>query len=169
MLTFLTLTTLLFALITLAVLAIVDLRTRLLPNTLVLALLLIGLAFHILTLFYFVEPIDLVYGALVGGGILYFIKTIAEKFYGPDALGMGDVKLMGVAGIWLGSYYVLLALTVGAIAGLVHGLIIGLYKIRKGDKDFKFSTLNIPAGPGFIIGIIIVAILKFWALPEYLP
>ena len=168
MLTILILTTLCLTLITLGALAVIDLHTRLLPNTLVFTFLSLGFAFHVLTLFYFVEPLDLIYGALIGGGILLLIRTIAEKFYGPDALGLGDVKLMAAAGLWLGSYHILPALSIGAFMGLAHGLGIGFWKIKQGEKDFKFSTLSLPAGPGFIAGIIIVGLLKFKDLPEYL-
>lgn len=145
-------------------LSIVDLRIRLLPNTLVLAFLVCGIVFHLCTLFGFLSPPELLLGAAVGAGILYAIRAVAMRFYGEDALGLGDVKLLGAGGVWLGPYFILIALTLGALLGIAHGLGITLYQwAAKGVKP-NLHTLSVPAGPGFALGIALAGLLKFAGL-----
>lgn len=154
------------AICALAFLVIIDLKTRILPNKYVLIFFLSGILFHLASSFHYLPPLHLLYGALVGGGILYGIRLAAERFYGPDSLGMGDVKLMAAAGVWLGPYHILLALSLGAMAGIVHGVGIVFWNRFRHDKIISFATLTLPAGPGFIFGVIVVALMQFWTFPD---
>lgn len=149
---------LLAALGLLTALAVIDLRTMLLPNKLVFPFFMLALVFHLVTGFVFAAPLEIIAGAIVGGGLLWAIRIVASRFYGDDALGLGDVKLMGAAGAWLGSHDILTALILGAFAGIVHGIGIAI-----GEKR-SLKTLSLPAGPGFIIGIVIAGFIKFWPL-----
>lgn len=149
------------ALFSLAVLTYIDLKVRLLPNTYVLAFALFGLAFHFSTGLRFTSPVDMALGILVGGGLLYTVRFFSNRLYQQDTLGLGDVKLMMAAGIWLGGHDVLSAIIFGAAAGIVHGLLIALLEWRKTKKPVRLSHLALPAGPGFIIGIIASAVIKF--------
>lgn len=168
MITLLSLLALFIAVGLLCILAVIDLRTKLLPNVYVYPYALLAIMFHGLTGFSNTTPDQILLGALCGGGLLYGIRLIANTIYKTDTLGLGDVKLMGAAGLWLGFDYIFLALCVGAFAGVVHGLIyIAFIKIKTG-KLLKLGTLSIPAGPGFIVGIILVGILKFQGLPHTL-
>lgn len=164
MTTTITITCLIAALIILFILSLIDLKTRLLPNKYVAAFFIIGLIFNINTKFYYTSPLDIVFGIIAGAGLLLAVRHIANKAYKHDTLGLGDVKLLGAAGVWLGLEYIFLAISIGAFAGLIHGLIYGYYKTKKTGKKINFSKLSIPAGPGFIIGIIIVGIIKFAGL-----
>jgi leader peptidase (prepilin peptidase) / N-methyltransferase len=142
----------------LVVLTYIDLRDRLLPNIYVLPLALLGIAFHALTDFRFCTPQAMALGALAGAGTLLFIRTAANAYYKKDTLGLGDVKLMGAAGLWLGLDHIFLGLAIGAGLGVIHGLAYAFVK-----KEKSLSTLAIPAGPGFIGGIVMVFLLKiFW-------
>lgn len=156
------------ALALLLLLSAIDLRDRLLPNELVLGFLALGVVFHLCTLFAFLDMTEMALGALTGAGILYIIRAVATKFYGEDALGLGDVKLMGAAGVWLGPYYILIALTLGALMGIVHGLGMAFRFWRATKEKPNFSTLSLPAGPGFAAGIVMTAIVKFASLPGVL-
>lgn len=148
----------------LGVLAVIDLKVRLLPNVYVLAFFVCGIVFHVLLNFQFFTPLSAVIGILAGGGLLLAVRFAANAYYGQDTLGLGDVKLMGAAGMWLGSEGIFLAITVGALAGLVHGVI---HKMMF-ERDTPFAQLSIPAGPGFIVGILAVAVYQFWELPKIL-
>lgn len=161
MLLALTLCDLVLAVFTLASLCVIDLKHSLLPNKLVAAFAALGLIFHALTHFQLAAPIDLALGVLTGGGVLFAIRAGANYLAKDDTLGLGDVKLLAAAGLWLGPAHVLAAMTVGALFGIFHGLGYSVYKkIRTGHFE-NLKTLSIPAGPGFILGIIIVAIYKF--------
>lgn len=143
--------------ILLIVLSIIDLRTYLLPNIYVAPFALLGVAFHITTDFYYLELWQVIAGGITGYAILYLIRLGGNKYYGQDSLGLGDVKLLGAGGLWLGIEGVLFAMTLGAFAGLVHGLIYALYTKIKNGSSFSIHRLAIPAGPGFAIGIILTA------------
>lgn len=166
MLEILSLLCVVIGLILLAVLSAIDLKIRLLPNELVAGFMACGLVFHTCLVFVFADITTMATGALLGAGTLYVIRAIANTLYGRDTLGLGDVKLMGAAGVWLGPYYILVALTTGALAGIVHGLSFALYIKSKSGQMPSLSTLSIPAGPGFAIGIIITGIVAFWHLPS---
>lgn len=156
------------ALTVLYVLSVIDLREGLLPNEFVMALGALGLVFHISTLFQYLDSLNMVLGAFVGGGILYVIRGGANAIYKDDTLGLGDVKLMAAAGIWLGPEFILIALTAGAFAGFLHGMGVALYTVSRAKIGINLRKMSIPAGPGFAIGIIGAAIVKFWTLPAVL-
>ncbi len=162
--TVITIACLIAALAVLFVLSIIDLKTRLLPNKYVAVFFILGLAFNISTKFLFSTPMDIFLGVIAGAGLLLAVRHIANKAYKHDTLGLGDVKLMGAAGMWLGLEYIFLSISIGAFAGLIHGVIYKIYMTKKTGKKINFAKLSIPAGPGFIVGIIIVAIIKFAGL-----
>ncbi len=128
----------------------------------------LGIVFHLSTYFIYESLTNIVLGAFIGGGILYAIRTVANAIYKDDTLGLGDVKLLVAAGLWLGPQSVLVAMTIGALCGLLHGLWIALYTKIKSKVSVNLSKLSIPAGPGFAIGIAIAGVLKFWTITTVL-
>ena len=146
------------AVILLAILSLIDLRVRLLPNVYVLPFALTGIIFHAATQTAFLSVGDIAAGAATGFLLLYLLRAAANWYYQQDALGLGDVKLMGAAGIWLGLDGILFALTLGALAGVVHGLGYAAYTSIKHKTPFTLSRLEIPAGPGFAVGIVGVGV-----------
>ena len=150
------------AVILLITLSVIDLRIGLLPNIYNAALAACGIGFHLLTSFSWLSPVQIVLGAVVGGGMLWVIRIAANALYKQDTLGLGDVKLLAAGGLLLGLHGVLLAVTVGAMAGLVHGIgVIGFNKIKAKDIG-KLSHFSIPAGPGFAVGIFAAAAYQYW-------
>jgi leader peptidase (prepilin peptidase)/N-methyltransferase len=143
------------------VLSVIDLKTRLLPNRLVGSLAALGIFFHFLSKASLVSVTDIVLGGLTGFGLLYGLRAIANRIYKKDALGLGDVKLMGAGGLWLGPDGILLAMSTGALAGLLHGAVVALIIARKTATRPYFSNLQIPAGPGFSAGLVIAALYVF--------
>lgn len=143
------------AVIVLIILSIIDLKILILPDELNLMLALLGLAFHFFSGLIFIGYDEMLYGALLGAGSLYVIRFFANRHYGRDTLGLGDVKLLGAGGIWLGPEFIMPAITLGALAGLIHGLAYAACIARKNKTAFTIHNLSIPAGPGFAIGIIL--------------
>ena len=150
------------ACIILIALSAIDIKTRLLPNEMVLGLATLGFIFHLTTLSAFSTPLEIFLGGFIGFATLYLVRTIANRYYEADALGLGDVKLIGAGGIWLGPDAIMLAMSVGALAGLVHGSFVAMKIAKKTKTNPDFSRLQVPAGPGFSIGLILVGIYKFW-------
>jgi leader peptidase (prepilin peptidase)/N-methyltransferase len=134
----------------------------LLPNWLNLTLAILGIAFHLSIEFKILEPQDLLYGAILGASTLYIIRFFGNMYYKQDTLGLGDVKLLGAAGFWLGVEGVVIAMTVGAFAGVIHGILYALTRAIKTKSKPDFHRLMIPAGPGFCAGILIACIWKFY-------
>ncbi len=154
----------LLGLIVLIVLSVIDLRTWLLPNKFVATFALLGVAFHALLQFELIPVHQMIFGALVGGGILYVIRMGGNAYYKQDTLGLGDVKLLAAAGLWLGVEGVVIALTAGAFAGLLHGIAVGLIQAAREKRKPSLARLMIPAGPGFCVGIIGTWV---WLFHEY--
>lgn len=155
----------LVAIILLVILAVIDMRTMLLPNKYVFPFGALGIVFHLLTSFYFLTPADMALGFLAGYGVLWIIRFFGNWYYKTDSLGLGDVKLLGAAGLWLGPVNVTLAMTLGAAGGLLHGIIVAfINKYRTGI--FSLRRLKIPAGPGFVFGILVMFFT--FIFPEFL-
>lgn len=134
-----------------------DIKEYILPDQLNAALALSFVSFHIITYWHIITPQESVLGALTGGGLLLLIRTLADKFYQPGSLGLGDVKLMAAAGLGLGQPNILLALVIGAGIGTLHGLCMGW----KNRKTASLGEVNVPAGFGLTIGIGIVMVYQF--------
>lgn len=142
-------------------LSAIDLKHWILPDELNLALAVCGVVFHVVTAYRFSDIPDMLLGAAIGAGMLYTIRFFANRHYGRDTLGLGDVKLLGAAGLWLGFEATTQAITVGAAAGLVHGIFYAAWLAHRTKQKFNLRGLSIPAGPGFAVGIVCVGIYKF--------
>ncbi len=149
------------AILTLSTLSVIDFRTWILPDWLNAILAILGLIFHASTSFFFMPPSGLFWGAAVGGGILFLIRMGGNYYYKQDTLGLGDVKLLAAAGLWLGVEGVVMAMTVGAFAGLIHGIVVAVYRGIKEKSKPNINRLMIPAGPGFCLGILVIGIWKY--------
>lgn len=138
-----------------------DAKEYILPDALNAALAICFGAFHISLQWLLITPQEALIGALAGGGMLLLIRAIANKFYNPDSLGLGDVKLMTAAGFGLGYPNIFLALTIGAAAGLIHGFCIMGYQHLKNNHKIEFDHINVPAGVGLSIGIAATLLWQF--------
>lgn len=162
MLSWIALSCLIGAVALLTGLSIIDMKTRLLPNEMVLGFATLGIVFHLTTLAQFVSPQHIALGGFIGFTAMYLIRAVANRFYEQDALGLGDVKLIGAGGLWLGGDTIMLAMALGAMAAVAHGLFYGLLQARKTGRKPDFINLQIPAGPGFAAGLIICGLIEFW-------
>jgi leader peptidase (prepilin peptidase)/N-methyltransferase len=135
--------------------ALIDLDRRIIPNkiTLPAAVLAIGIG---LVLAPSHVPEQLIAGVAAGGFLLIFALAY------PAGMGMGDVKLAAVLGLFLGRS-VAFAILGGVLAGSVIGLaIMAKVGVEKGRKT------AVPFGPflaiGGIIGLLAGPTLVHWYL-----
>ncbi len=142
-------------------LSIIDLKILILPDELNFALGVTGVAFHLAASQQFFGYDSMIFGAITGAGMLYVIRFFSNRHYGRDTLGLGDVKLMGAAGLWLGFEGILPAITLGALAGLVHGIAYAGWIAWENKTPFTIHQLSIPAGPGFAVGIVLAGAYLF--------
>ncbi|MCL2749327.1 MAG: A24 family peptidase [Alphaproteobacteria bacterium] len=119
-----------------------DWRERIIPDVYLFPFLLIGL---IIVAFFpwFFDTGTAAIAALVGY-LLSLGMGWAFKKKSPEAIGLGDVKLLAAGGIWLG----ITGLAIALIASCVLGGVWGLWKKQK----------FIPFAPFFFIGMIIAII-----------
>ncbi len=136
----------------------IDLKLWILPNELVALVALTALPFHFATDWFFGGWLFFMIGGLVGGGALLAIRAVANRLYGFETLGLGDVKLMAAVGLWLGPEAVLMALSAGAFCGVAHAVALAVINKQ------SLNRMMLPAGPGFIMGSLIVAI---WTMKDY--
>jgi leader peptidase (prepilin peptidase) / N-methyltransferase len=83
-------------------------------------------------------------GALFGGGSLFVVGYCYEKLRKIQGLGMGDVKMMAMAGAFLGYRLTLVAIFAGSLLGLIFGIYLIL---------FRKSTLQTKLAFGMFLGI----------------
>ena len=117
----------------------IDIDHRIIPNTIMLVALLAGVVILVLT-----RSGDLAEHAIAAAGAGGFLLLAALAR--PGGMGMGDVKLAGVMGLYLGRA-VVPALFVALIAGSILGAII---IARKGAKEGRKTA--VPFGPFLALG-----------------
>lgn len=153
------------ALYLLVKLAWIDFKTYLLPNKYVVPFFIIGVVFHgFATHFEYVRPSEAIAGCIAGAGLLLAVRFTANRYYKKDTLGLGDVKLIGAAGLWLGLSDIFLAISLGAFFGLLHGVLYKFHAQKKTGDTVPLQGMVIPAGPGFISGIIVIGAFKYYTL-----
>ncbi|MFC1461223.1 prepilin peptidase [Verrucomicrobiota bacterium] len=87
-------------------------------------------------------------GLATGALILWIVSVVGTIAFKKEAMGMGDVKLLGAIGSFLGWQGVLFTLVVSSLAGSV----VGMTFVLIGHK--KLSS-RIPFGPYIVLGALI--------------
>ena len=85
-------------------------------------------------------------GLLVGGGVTWGVRALGSAVFRKEAMGFGDVKLMGMVGAFLGWQSALLTLFLGCLFGAVVGVALSL---RGG------LLARIPFGPYLAMGAVV--------------
>lgn len=141
------------------VLVFTDLRERLLPDTVNFTGLGIGLA-----LSFFAKPADgtanwlanrwfdypppapalsfadAVFGAAIGSGVLWLISEGYFRVRRREGMGLGDVKMMMMAGSFLGLKRTVLTLLIGSLLGSILGLAFILVHRKGAEYELPFGT-----------------------------
>jgi leader peptidase (prepilin peptidase)/N-methyltransferase len=132
---------------TLLALSIIDIDVFRLPNKIVMVGSILA---GVITLLVLREHLfDMILGGLMGLGILGIMGLIGKLLFHKDTLGMGDVKLAGMIGLYLGPW-----LTAGMyIIAVFIGAVVGLILIAVGGR--KMGS-KIPFGPYLALGSMIV-------------
>jgi len=117
---------------------VIDIDHKILPDTLTIGLLWIGLLVN--TQGMFTDLQSAVYGAALGYGVLWAFFWIFKLLTGKDGMGFGDFKLLAALGAWLGFQSLLTIIILSSVVGTVVGIagIIALGRDRQ---------LPIPFGP----------------------
>jgi len=90
-------------------------------------------------------------GLLFGGGLILFIRVIGGKVYKKEVMGLGDVYLTAMIGVFVGFPYIIPAIFIAALVGAVLGIIFIISTHQSRESP-------IPFGPFLAIGGIVVII-----------
>ena len=128
---------------------IIDYKLQIIPNRLNLTIFEVGMIFaFIYGLSNVAITINMLLGMLAGGGIFLLITLIGGLFYGKEAMGFGDVKLMGALGLFFGFSNIIIITLLSFLIGAILSIILLISKIKK-------SSEYIPFGPFIVIATFI--------------
>jgi leader peptidase (prepilin peptidase)/N-methyltransferase len=163
----------------LIVLTITDLRERILPDKVNFAGLGLGLLMSLFTrpvdgtatwmanhIFAYPPPeavlsfADALIGAAAASGLLWLVAEGYFRARGREGMGLGDVKMMAMAGAFLGLQRALLTILLGSLLGSVIG--IAVIAVGRKGRDFE-----LPFGTFLGAGAILVMFFGSSALDWY--
>jgi leader peptidase (prepilin peptidase)/N-methyltransferase len=92
------------------------------------------------------------WGYFVGCGVVWAVRILGTLAFGKEAMGMGDVHLMGAAGAVVGPLFVVVAFFIAPFFGLAWAAFQMFFK----------KIRQIPYGPFLSLGVFAVIILHDW-------
>jgi leader peptidase (prepilin peptidase)/N-methyltransferase len=111
------------------------------------------------------HPVTALLGALVGGGILWLIGWVAAMVLRREAMGLGDVKLLGMMGMFLGPVNMILTIFLASCLGAVFGLSQKLALTLLGRRKYA----HIPFGPWLAVAGFATLFAGPWIVDLLLP
>ena len=137
------------------VIAGIDWTHLVIPDRLVVAGILVGV-----TALSFTSPHELIYSvvaAILATGFMFAARFLGNLAFKKETMGMGDVKLAGVIGFFVGVQYFLAAVWLAAVFGIVYWIFQRL--LNQAEKDIKlpfgsflsasFLLIYFTIGPNF--------------------
>jgi len=141
---------------------VIDYKYQIIPNRLNLTIFEIGLVFT------FIEgmnninvAINMLLGAVVGAGIFMLITIIGGLLAGKEAMGLGDVKLMGALGLYFGWIDMIVISLISFLIGAIISVILLIVRRKK-------TAEYIPFGPFIVASTFIVIFVPFSILLQVL-
>lgn len=134
----------------LLIMTVIDIDHQLLPDSLTLPLLWLGLAFHSVTAT--IPLTDAVWGAMAGYLSLWSVYWLFKLLTGKEGMGYGDFKLLAALGAWMGWQVLPLIIILSSLVGAVLG---GLALALSGQG----RSTPMPFGP-YLAGAGLIAM--FW-------
>lgn len=153
----------------------IDLKLQIIPNRITLTMLETGLLFTFLSVISNTNLgintfVNSVLGMLVGGGIFLLITVIGGIIAGKEAMGFGDVKLMGALGLFLGWVNIIIVSVIAFLLAAIISIVILIFR-KKQFGDY------IPFGPFIVIAsfiaiftpfdLLLLIVLKIFSLGLY--
>lgn len=122
----------------------IDFRTTLLPDSLTLPLLWLGLLLS--TQGVFVDMPDAIYGAAVGYLSLWSVYWAFKLLTGKEGMGYGDFKLLAALGAWCGVSALLPIILMSSLIGAVVGGLLITLRGRDRAQPIPFGPFLAAAG-----------------------
>jgi len=135
----------------LVAISMIDADTQLIPDSIVLPLMWLGLA---MSLFHpingantlFIAPSDAIVGAMAGYLTLWSIFWLFKLVTGKDGMGYGDFKLLAALGAWLGWQTLPMIIMMSAVVGAVINITLILARGKDRSTPIPFGPYLAAAG-----------------------
>jgi leader peptidase (prepilin peptidase)/N-methyltransferase len=98
------------------------------------------LAFHTVPAMRTASLLDALLGAAAGGGLLWLVMEVYFLVRKREGMGLGDVKMMLMAGAFLGIKRTMLTIFAGSLLGTFLGLAFILARGKRSDFELPFGT-----------------------------
>lgn len=126
--------------------AFVDINSQIIPNGLNMTGFLVGLVYiYIKLVMNVVEGVELLLGMFVGAGIFLLIALFALVAYKKEGMGLGDVKLMGMLGMFFGARNIFQIFILSFAVGAIVSIVLLISKIKKVDDYIPFGPFIVTA------------------------
>ena len=122
---------------------LIDLKYMLLPDSILLPWLWLGLLLNVVGVFTSLE--SAVVGAAGGYLILWSVYQVFKALTGKEGMGFGDFKLLALIGAWVGVEYLPMVILFSSLSGAIVGL--SLVVFRRHSRE-----IPIPFGPYLAMG-----------------
>lgn len=136
-----------FALIltwSLIALTFIDIDHQLLPDSITLPVLWLGLLLSVFGLF--AESHDSIMGAILGYLILWGVYKVFKSFTGKEGMGYGDFKLLSLFGAWLGWQALPLIILLSSLVGSIIGICMIVFSSHDRNTPIPFGPYLAAAG-----------------------
>ncbi len=131
----------------LVVLTVIDFDTQLLPDSITLPLLWLGLALNLPDGEHLFATLDsAVIGAIAGYLSLWSVYHLFRLITGKEGMGYGDFKLLAALGAWLGWQMLPLVILLSAVVGAVVGITLMVVAGRDRQIPIPFGPYLAAAG-----------------------
>jgi leader peptidase (prepilin peptidase)/N-methyltransferase len=121
----------------LIVLTFIDIDEQLLPDSITLPLVWLGLLINTQSLF--ASPLDAIYGAVFAYLVLWSIYHLFRLITGKEGMGFGDFKLLSLFGAWFGWQLLPQILIISSLSGVAGALILMLAGKAEMGKALPFG------------------------------
>ncbi len=131
--------------------AMIDADTQLIPDSIVLPLMWLGLA---MSLFHpmagadtlFIAPTDAIVGAMAGYLSLWTVYQLFKLITGKEGMGYGDFKLLAALGAWLGWQDLPIIILMSAVVGAIVGIALMAFRNHGRSVPIPFGPYLAAAG-----------------------
>ena len=150
----------------------IDLKLQIIPNRLTLTIFEFGLIFTFLEVILNVTAgigvlKNSLLGMIVGAGIFLLITCIGGLIAGKEAMGFGDVKLMGALGLYFGWVNIIIISVLAFLFAAIVSIVILILRRKKMNEYIPFGPFIVSASLVTIyvpFSTLIAVMLKIFSL-----
>lgn len=128
----------------LVALSMIDFDTSLLPDSITLPLMWLGLLASLIPVF--VDTHSALIGAMAGYLALWLVFQAFKLFTGKEGMGFGDFKLLAALGAWLGWEQLPAIILLSSLTGAVIGIMLMVLVKHRRDQAIPFGPYLAIAG-----------------------